>query len=753
MLDRIVSATLAEIFLQAGERWDSRPAFFTRSREGNFQAVTYRAWCDRALSLATALIELGVAARDHVGLLSDNRFEWILADAAVQFCGAADVPRASDSSDAEIVAILKHADIKVLFVENRGLLSRLESLHNELPQLTHIIVMEDENLHSYSTTAANCRVAPVLAASCTLSTLLSCTPETPDTSSAAAAMDTSSAFLPPRILSLQALEADGKRLRSLGDRSVEERISQIQPEDLFTIIYTSGTTGPAKGVQLTHRAICSQIKNIPLDVLQNSTDAANCAVGPVLALSSAFSRLLRCVPSAPCTSLASARSARRFTTIGLRSKPSNNYELSTSNFSASHEQERALSILPVWHSYERVFEMLLITEGASLYYTSVRHLARDLVTVKPTVMASAPRVWEALYEKIMARVAQESVLKKNLFAIACWSASQVRSAARFFRGEELLLEKRAQLQSWSLGLQRFLQWGLGIIPFLILDPLILKNIRKSLGGAFRSTISGGGALPPHIDAFFQEVGIRVFEGYGLTESCPVLAVRTMRSFVLGTVGPPLPETEIKIVDLVSGEILYPDSSRADRGRGRRGEICARGPQIMKGYYKDPEGTARVLQNGWLHTGDIGLMTFNDCLKIVGRCKETIVLLNGENVEPLPIESKLLESSLIEQCMVVGQDQKQLGVLIVPSLAGLAERGISAASFSELLEQEKKMTALFQEEIRYLVSAAHGFKSFERIGPWRLIPKAFEVGEELTPTYKLKRHVIEHRYGELIEKMF
>lgn len=639
MLDRIVSATLAEIFLQAGDRWGSRPGFLTRSHEGVFQAVTYRSWCDRALSLATALIELGITAREHLGLLSDNRFEWILADAAVQFCGAVDVPRASNITDGEIVTILNHADVKVVFVEHRALLNRLESLRKDLPQLTHIIVMEKNG-------------EP----------------------------------LPPGILSMQALEAHGAELRHLGDRSAEKRIAQIQPEDLFTIIYTSGTTGPAKGVQLTHRAICSQLELIPFQF-------------------------------------------------------------------SSREQERALSILPVWHSYERVFEMLLISQGASLYYTSVRHLARDLISVKPTVMASAPRVWEALYEKIMVRIAQQSRFKKTLFAAACSSAHAVRSSVQIFRGEELRLEKRSQIRSLYIALQSLLQWGLGIIPFLILDPLVLKNIRKSLGGAFRATISGGGALPPHIDAFFQHVGIRIFEGYGLTESAPVLAVRTTRCFVLGTVGSPLPETEIKIVDLVTGKILYPDSSHADGGRGARGEICARGPQIMKGYYKDPEGTARVLRDGWLHTGDIGLVTFNDCLKIVGRCKETIVLLNGENVEPLPIESKLLESPFIEQCMVVGQDQKQLGALIVPSLTAFAERGFSASSPSELLEQEEKVTALFQEEIRCLVSAVHGFKSFERIGPWRLLPKAFEVGDELTPTYKLKRHVITERYRDLLEEMF
>jgi long-chain acyl-CoA synthetase len=173
---------------------------------------------------------------------------------------------------------------------------------------------------------------------------------------------------------------------------------------------------------------------------------------------------------------------------------------------------------------------------------------------------------------------------------------------------------------------------------------------------------------------------------------------------------------------------------------------------MKGYYKDPEGTARVLRNGWLATGDLGVMTFNDCLKIVGRCKETIVLLGGENVEPLPIESKLLESPLIDQCMVVGQDQKHLGVLIVPSVGGFAASGIAAANAAEL-STRTDARELIQSEIRRLVCAANGYKPFERLASLELIGTPFEVGEELTPTFKLRRHVITEKYAALIGRMF
>jgi long-chain acyl-CoA synthetase len=232
----------------------------------------------------------------------------------------------------------------------------------------------------------------------------------------------------------------------------------------------------------------------------------------------------------------------------------------------------------------------------------------------------------------------------------------------------------------------------------------------------------------------------------------VLAVRTWSNLVIGTVGPFFPRTEVRIVDLGTGEILYPNTSRPGGGRGLRGEIHVKGPQVMRGYYKDAEGTARVLRDGWMNTGDIGMVTFNDCLKILGRSKDTIVLLNGENIEPVPIESRLVESSFIDQCMVVGQDQKALGALIVSSLEHFRQAGVNAEKLEDLATNSEAQR-LVEEDIRYLVNHSAGFKSFERITAFRFLPKSFEVGDEMTNTFKLKRHVITDRYAHLIAEMF
>jgi long-chain acyl-CoA synthetase len=222
-------------------------------------------------------------------------------------------------------------------------------------------------------------------------------------------------------------------------------------------------------------------------------------------------------------------------------------------------------------------------------------------------------------------------------------------------------------------------------------------------------------------------------------------VRTFEKMIIGTVGPLYANTEIKLLDLNTGKQIYP----AKNGFGRKGEIHIRGPQVMKGYYKDQVATEKVLKDGWFNTGDLGIMTYNNCLKIVGRSKETIVLLSGENVEPNPIENKLLQSELIDQCIVVGQDKKYLTVLIVPNLNKFKNYGTSL----EILSHDKDVNKQIRDEIKKLISTENGFKSFEKIQDFRLLPKAFEMGDELTAKLSVKRHVVTEKYAKLFESMY
>ncbi len=635
MDDRILAPNLAELFRQAAARFGDRPAFASRRNRGQWEPLSYAELYRQGVCLATALIDLGVEARDHVGHFGDNREEWILADCGVQLCGAADVPRGRDVTSDELAYIVRHAGIRVAFVENEAVQERLLALRDQLPELRHVVLLDPDG--------------------------------TPG----------------PDVHRLRDLIERGAQMRESGDRRVEDRIEGVRPDDLFTLIYTSGTTGNPKGVMLTHANMMSQVATIPL----------------------------------PLSS-----------------------------------EDRILSILPVWHIFERVFEVLAISCGACTYYSGLRTLAEDLRTVAPTFMGSAPRLWESLHQRILKSVETAPAARRLLFHLAYFFGQSHTESRFFLTGQRLLMAPEPAWRRAMLTAVHGVRWAVTAPGYTLFDSLVLAKIRQSIGGALKATISGGGALPSEIDRFFNYVGIPVLEGYGLTETSPVLAVRTRRSVVVGSVGPPIPGTEVRIECIDTRKILFPNPELPHEGRGQRGEICVRGPQVMKGYYRDPEITATAMRDGWFHTGDLGMITHNGCLRILGRCKETIVLSSGENLEPTPIEARLRQSPLIDQCMVVGQDQKFIGVLIVPDLEGFRERGIEFTDTADLAKHAEA-AAMIRDEIRERISAENGFKHFERIREFRLLPQPFQVGEEMTNLFKLRRHVIEAKYRDLIEGMF
>ncbi len=410
-----------------------------------------------------------------------------------------------------------------------------------------------------------------------------------------------------------------------------------------------------------------------------------------------------------------------------------------------NEQDRALSILPIWHIYERMAEIVSISIGLATYYTNVRHVREDMGIVTPTFMASAPRLWENVYQAIKQRVDSGPAVKRALFNAANFCATVYNDSKHFLTFKKLDVAGRNPLLSLAMVPLHLLRLLLFYLPYRLLDALVFSKIRAVTGGKLRATMSGGSALPLHVDKFFNNMGLRVLEGYGLTETSPALSTRTMEKAIMGTVGPIWPDTELRLIDIQSGKVIYP----APDGRGKKGEIHVKGPQVMKGYYKNPEATNAVLKDGWFNTGDLGIITYNNCLKIVGRSKETIVLLGGENVEPVPIENKLLESPLIDQCMLVGQDKKYMGCLVVPNLEALSNYG---ENYAALADNPQALNTI-KQEIKSLISSENGFKSFERVVNCRLLPKPFEVGDELTNIFKTKRHVVTEKYQDLIESMY
>jgi long-chain acyl-CoA synthetase len=254
-------------------------------------------------------------------------------------------------------------------------------------------------------------------------------------------------------------------------------------------------------------------------------------------------------------------------------------------------------------------------------------------------------------------------------------------------------------------------------------------------------VSGGGSIADHLEDFFEIVGIDILSGYGLTETTPITNVRRPWQNIRGADGQPLLDTEIRIVDL---------ETRKPLSFNQQGVILIRGPQVMQGYFRNPEATAKAIDpDGWFDSGDLGLVLEDYNLVITGRAKDTIVLTNGENIEPQPIEEHLLRCPYIDQIMLVGQDQKVLGALIVPNLEALETHLGQTPDLTSKAVQD-----LFQQEITQRIKSRPGYRSDDRIGSFRLLDEAFSVENGLlTQTLKLKRNVVTDRYAATIAAMY
>ncbi len=404
-----------------------------------------------------------------------------------------------------------------------------------------------------------------------------------------------------------------------------------------------------------------------------------------------------------------------------------------------------LSVLPVWHSFERAVEYIILNAGATLAYSKPigAIMIPDMAQIRPQWMASVPRIWEGVRASIFRNVNKEGGAKKVLFVFFVTVGTTWVFLFNMSAGRLPSFKRR----------MRWLDVALSIIPLILLTPfkllgdaLVFSKIKAKLGGKFIAGISGGGALPPYVDQFFQAAGILLLEGYGLTETGPVMAVRMQKHPVGSTVGPLFPDIEYKIVDR-KGEL---------KGPGEKGTLYVKSEQVMKGYFKQPEATKEILKDGWLNTGDICIMTHHREVRIIGRSKETIVLMGGENIEPVPIEDKLNASEAILQNIVLGQDKKFLGALIVPDMEILkevaAQEGISYIQQEELLD-DPEIQEYIDNEIQAQVNIKTGFKPFECIFRFKILPKPFEVGKELTQTLKIRRNLVYKMYAKEIKELF
>jgi len=373
----------------------------------------------------------------------------------------------------------------------------------------------------------------------------------------------------------------------------------------------------------------------------------------------------------------------------------------------------AMSILPLSHILERTADYAYFYRGAVIAYAeSVLKVGENLQEVKPDVFAAVPRLFEKMRSRILDTVAAGSGLKQKIFAWALKIAEE-------------RLPYRVDNAEMPSGLK---------VRSAIADKLVFKKILGRLGGRVKFVLSGGAPLSPELAAFFIGAGLEILEGYGLTETSPVIAVNTPTKRRIGSVGPLIPGVEVKIAD--------------------DGEILSRGPHIMQGYFNNPEATSQAIdQEGWFHTGDIGVME-DGFLRITDRKKDIIINAYGKNIAPQPLEALLKSSPYIGTPVLIGDRRKFLIALIVPNFEKLerdaAAMGIHAASHEDLVSNER-VKGIFQAEIdRFNQSLDRQ----EKIRRFALLPRDFTIDEdEITPSLKVKRKMIDKKYKDIIDGMY
>ncbi len=394
------------------------------------------------------------------------------------------------------------------------------------------------------------------------------------------------------------------------------------------------------------------------------------------------------------------------------------------------DKDTCLSFLPLCHSFERTAGYYaIISCGAEIYYAeSVDTVSRNLPEVQPTVVISVPRLFEKIFNVINKNVEEGSAVKQKIFK---WALST---------GQKYVDGKR----------------GLVSVQKLFADKLVFDKLKDKTGGRVRLFVSGGAALPPDIDTFFQCAGLPILQGYGLTETSPVMTANRPGDLKVGMVGTVIPGVTVGIQNLETGKIIaqisgeeYPTNLSSDAG-----EILCKGPNIMKGYWRNQEATKEMIDpDGWLHTGDVGRFV-DGYLKITDRIKHMLVNAGGKNIYPGPIEDMFKSSKWIDQLVVVGEAQNFMAALIVPDFEVLKKNadseGLSYADTDELLELDE-VKSIYKKE---MATFSRSLASHEKIRDFRLLPNEFTVENgEITPTMKVKRRVIAEKYAHLISDIY
>jgi len=644
-LPRLLSGWVAE--------YGPEPALSHRV-DGVFTPLTYDELDRRASVLALALArEVGVRHGELVALICDNRPEWLVCSLAIHFLGAVDVPRATETPEEILEAILRHADPAVAILEDP---TQLQLMRRAVPGLRAAVLVDggrrraDQAPEGGAAEEANGHDGRLAGGGAS-----------------------------PVVYTLAELMATGEAMWPEGSDEVQRRRDEVSPDDLATVIYTSGTTGSPKGVALTH----------------------------------------------------------------------SNYELNLRELPNLLDLERVpvLTFLEPWHAYERQMQLMYLSKGCCLHYSRVATLRGDLAAVRPVVIATVPELWVTLYKGVLRRIDAQKPARRRL---ARWLVARSLTSAqarRVLTGREPRVRKRGPLgravaHAWA-GVE-----AAALAPAHVLaDRLVFREVRAGLGGRLLFPIVGGGPLPDKVDEFFDAAGVTLLEGYGMTEAMVVVSVRDPFHRVVRTAGKVIQGMERRIVD--------------ERGRpcrpGDVGRLQVRGPNIMRGYYRDGERTAEVLgPDGWLDTRDLALVHADGNLRVLGRVDDTLVLTNGENVNAPYLENELCTSEWIDRAVVVGEGRPFVAAFVKPSLAhleSLARRlGLPVDDLTALVADER-VIKYFRDLVHEISSDARRFAPYERVHHVRLWLEDFRIGRELTQTLKLRRREFLRLYEQEVDEIY
>lgn len=564
---------------------------FTSKYNGEWVSISTQEYIDQYNIVSRGLLRLGVKPNDKIAVISTtNRTEWNILDMGVLQVGAQNVPIYPTISKEEYEYVLNHSEATYCFVSDDSILEKLNQIKGNT-KLKEVYTFEDiKGEKSWN-----------------------------------------------EILDLGKDESN--------QNEVEERKSNVKPEDLATLIYTSGTTGTPKGVMLSHN-------NLVTNVIDSS-------------------------PRVPM----------------------------------EYGKASALSFLPVCHVFERMLLYLYQYCGIEIYFAeSIEAISDNLKEIKPSVMTAVPRLYEKVYDKIIAKGAELSGIKKMLFF---WAVDV-----------GLKFEPYGKNGSWYE------------FKLKIARKLIFSKWKEGLGGNLDTLVSGSAALQPRLIRIFSAAEMPILEGYGLTETSPVISVNcpTNKGIRIGTVGRVIDNVEVKIAD--------------------DGEILVKGPNVMMGYFKDPERTAQVMTDGYFHTGDIGELCDDNFLKITDRKKDMFKTSGGKYIVPALLENQFKQSRFIEQIMVIGEGEKMPAALIQINHEFVEEWGkrhdLTFASENEMITNSKLIDRI-QEEIN---EANTNFGKWEQIKKFEITPGIWSIdGGHLTPTMKMKRKEIKRIFKDHIEKIY